>query len=311
MKKIILPLILILLGNCNDKEVDFNPKAIVIVRMGDVRAGGRVLSLSDEISDKDVVTVGAKSVCDLQILESDSLVVVRLKEYSRFKLSGKQIGSKKETNFILEVGNAMINVSKLEKNDGINAVSPVATAGVRGTKYDVSVSQNGTTKINVIEGSVAMKVHIPEMDKYSKADIKKSKALSTLNDSLESKEVVVEKGHSSEMPKGVGAKIFKESGLEEAAKKNKPEDLDKNVDIKALDEKIEKVENEELKIPVKEIDKGTMSQRLKEYEELTPIEKETINDKSKRKAVIQQRFQKWEKSWLDRLLDWTKKIKIP
>ena len=39
MKKIILPLILILLGNCNDKEVDFNPKAIVIVRMGDVRAG--------------------------------------------------------------------------------------------------------------------------------------------------------------------------------------------------------------------------------------------------------------------------------
>lgn len=87
----------------------------------------------------------------------------------------------------------MINVSKLEKNDGINAVSPVATAGVRGTKYDVSVNQNGTTKINVIEGSVAMKVHIPEMDKYSKADIKNSKALSILNDSLESKEVVIEK----------------------------------------------------------------------------------------------------------------------
>lgn len=75
-----------MLGNCNDKEVDFNPKAIVIVRMGDVKAGGRVLALSDEISDKDVVTVGAKSICDLQILESDSLVVVRLKEYSRFKL---------------------------------------------------------------------------------------------------------------------------------------------------------------------------------------------------------------------------------
>lgn len=43
------------------------------------------------------------------------------------------------------------------------------------------------------------------------------------------------------MPKGVGSKIFKESGLEEAAKKNKPEDLDKNVDIKALDDKIEKL----------------------------------------------------------------------
>lgn len=305
-KFLIFFLIPILFGNCNDTEKEFHRKAIVIVKMGDVKAGGRVLSLSDEITDKDIVTVGSKSVCDLQILDSDSLTVIRLKEFSRFKLTGKQIGSKKETNFVLEVGNAMLNVSKLDKKDGINVVSPVATAGVRGTKYDVAVTGNGSTKINVYEGEVAMKVHIPEMDKYSKEDIKKSKALSAIKDSIDSKEIIIEKGHSSEMPKTVEAKIFKESGLEEASKKNKLEDLDKSLDQKSLDDNIEKVE-----IPIKDIDQGTMNQRLKEYEELTPIEKDIINDKAKRKAVIQARFQKIEKSWLQRLLEWTKGIKFP
>ena len=54
-----------------------------------------------------------------------------------------------------------------------------------------------------------------------------------------------------------------------------------------------------------------MNQRLKEYEELTLIEKDIINDKAKRKAVIQARVSKKKKSWLQRLLEWTKGIKFP
>lgn len=306
MKLIGLLLFLVLLTNCAEKETEYHPKAVVIIRAGDVRVGNKPVNLGDEITDKDILVLGGKSICDLQILDSDSQVVIRLKEFSKFRLSGKQIGSKKETNFLIDAGNAMLNVPKLGKNDDFKTMSPSATAGVRGTKYDVSVSPNGNTKINVLEGAVAMKVHIPEMDKFSNADIKSSKALSAVRESLDSKEIVLEQGKSTEMPKSVSTKIMKDTGLGEAVKKDAAKDLDKDVDAKSLEQKMEKIENEELKLIVKEIDKNTMNQRLQEYAELSPIEKEVVNDKEKRKAVIQARYQKFESNWLQRLLKFLK-----
>ena len=306
MKLIGLLLFLVLLTNCAEKETEYHPKAVVIIRAGDVRVGNKPVNLGDEITDKDILVLGGKSICDLQILDSDSQVVIRLKEFSKFRLSGKQIGSKKETNFLIDAGNAMLNVPKLGKNDDFKTMSPSATAGVRGTKYDVSVSPNGNTKINVLEGAVAMKVHIPEMDKFSNADIKSSKALSAVRESLDSKEIVLEQGKSTEMPKSVSTKIMKDTGLGEAVKKDAAKDLDKDVDAKSLEQKMEKIENEELKLIVKEMDKNTMNQRLQEYAELTPIEKEVVNDKEKRKAVIQARYQKFESSWLQKLLKFLK-----
>lgn len=306
MKLTGLLLFLVLLTNCAEKEKEYHPKAVVIIRAGDVRVGNKPVNLGDEITDKDILVLGGKSICDLQILDSDSQVVIRLKEFSKFRLSGKQIGSKKETNFLIDAGNAMLNVPKLGKNDDFKTMSPSATAGVRGTKYDVSVSPNGNTKINVLEGAVAMKVHIPEMDKFSNADIKSSKALSAVRESLDSKEIVLEQGKSTEMPKSVSTKIMKDTGLGEAVKKDAAKDLDKDVDAKSLEQKMEKIENEELKLIVKEIDKNTMNQRLQEYAELSPIEKEVVNDKEKRKAVIQARYQKFESNWLQRLLKFLK-----
>ncbi len=306
MKLIGLLLFLVLFANCSEKETEYHPKAVVIIRAGDVKVGNKPVNLGDEITDKDTLVLGGKSICDLQILDSDSQVVIRLKEFSKFRLSGKQIGSKKETNFLIDAGNAMLNVPKLGKNDDFKTMSPSTTAGVRGTKYDVSVSPNGNTKVYVIEGAVAMKVHIPEMDKFSNSEIKDSKALTAVRESLDSKEIVLEQGKSTEMPKSVGTKIMKETGLGEAVKKDAAKDLDKDVDAKSLGQKMEKIESEELKLIVKEIDKNTMNQRLQEYAELTPIEKEVVNDKEKRKAVIQARYQKFESNWLQRLLKFLK-----
>lgn len=306
MKTLIAFISIISLWSCAEKETEFHPKAVVIIRAGDVRVGNRPVNLGDEITDKDTIVLGGKSICDLQVLDSDSQVVIRLKEFSKFRLSGRQIGSRKETNFLIDAGNAMLNIPKLGKNEDFKAMSPSATAGVRGTKYDVNVGPNGNTRINVLEGAVAMKVHIPEMDKFSNADVRSSKALSAVRESLDAKEIVLEKGKSTEMPKSVGTKIMKDTGLGEAVKKDASKDLDKDVDAKALEEKMEKIEKEELKLIVKEIDKGTMSQRLQEYEELNPIDKEIVNDKEKRKAVIQARYQKFEGNWLQRLLKFLK-----
>lgn len=310
MLKIIFILILFILGNCSNAEKEYHPKAVVIFRTGDVRTTAKSLALGDEITDKDVISVGAKSVCDLQVIESDTMAVVRIKEYSKFKLQGVQIGSTKKNNFIVDSGSAMLNVSKLGKNEEVNASTPTMTAGVRGTKYDLSVAPNGNSKVNVIEGSVAMRVRVPELEKYSRTEIKQSKTLSAVDEALESKEIVIESGKSSQVPKSVSTKVLKDTGLEAVIKKDSASEVDKDVDSKAVEEKLEKLEKEDLNNTTSDIDKASMGQKLKEYEELTPIEKEIINDKEKRKSVIKARSEKLEKSWLQKLLDWSKNLKF-
>lgn len=304
MKKLILFMIIILtVTNCDKKEEIekvFHPRAIVIIKVGNVKIGNKQLSLGDEVSDQDWIKLGSKSICDLQLLDSDSTVVIRLKENTKFKLSGKQIGLTKETNFLVEFGKTMFNVTKLGKNDAIQVKSPVSTVGVRGTKYDFDVKQHGSTQVNVLEGSVAMKVRIPELDEYSKTEIKKSEALNALDDSLQTKKIIINKGQTSEMPREVKTKILKETGLEEGVKKHKLEDMEQSVDL----EKIEKIKNEELNVPVQKMNQRKMNQRLGEYAQLTPISNQIINDKSKRDKIIKARFKKWEKTWFQKLLDW-------
>ena len=192
MLKVIFILIIFILGNCSDTEKEYHPKAVVIFRTGDVRTNAKPLAQGDEISDKDTISVGAKSVCDIQVIESDTMAVVRIKEYSKFKLQGVQIGSTKKNNFIVDSSSVMLNVSKLGRKE----------------------------EVNVVEGSVAMKVRVPELEKYSRAEIKQSKTLTAVNDALESKEIVVESGKSSQVPKSTSVKVLKETGLENVIKKD-------------------------------------------------------------------------------------------
>ncbi|HMW03600.1 MAG TPA: FecR domain-containing protein [Leptospiraceae bacterium] len=310
MLRIILIIIFIILGNCSGKEKEYHPRAVVIFRTGDVRTTAKSLALGDEITDTDLVMVGGKSVCDLQMIGTETLAVIRIKEYSKFKLKGVQVGFTKTNNFIVDSGSAMLNVSKLGRNEEVNASTPTLTAGVRGTKYDLNVAPNGNSKVNVVEGSVSMKVRVPELEKYSRTEIKQSKTLSAVDDALESKEIVIESGKSSQVPKSVSTKILKDTGLETVIKKDSASEVDKDVDPKAVEEKLEKLEKEDLNNTTSDIDQASMTQKLKEYEELTPIEKEIINDKEKRKSVIKARSEKLEKSWLQRLLDWSKNIKF-
>lgn len=310
MKKALLLFAIFFIFSCGGKEEEFHPKAIVISVIGDVKSNGRSLSLSEEISDKDVIVTGSSSLCDIQLLESDSLVVIRLKSQSRFKLSGKKYGSTRENYFLLDLGNAIFNVSNVSGNDQIKTRTPSALAGVRGTKYEVNVNSKGNTKIEVLEGEVTAKVRIPELDKFSRSDIKKSKALTALDDSLDDSEIKIRKGNSSEIPGDIGPKILKETGLNEPIKNNKAEEIDGKTDVKKVKESLSGFEEKELKVSTKEIDSKTMDQKSKEYEEITPFEKEKINNKTTRNQIINTRFKKIEAPLIKQLDQWLRSLKF-
>ena len=66
---------------------------------------------------------------------------------------------------------------------------------------DVAVTGNGSTKINVYEGEVAMKSIFLKWISIRETILKKSKALSAIKDSIDSKEIIIERVIPSEMPK--------------------------------------------------------------------------------------------------------------
>ncbi|MCB1180153.1 MAG: FecR domain-containing protein [Leptospiraceae bacterium] len=301
MKLLRILFVLILLVGCTPKEEIIHPKGIIITTIGDVRSNGKNVSLSQEITDNDNIYVGKNSLCDIQLLDSESLVVIRLKPYSKFKLTGKMIGSTKENYFHVELGNAIFNVAKMSSDDKIITKTPVTTAGVRGTKYEVNVNSNKTTNIIVLEGEVATKVRIPELDKYSKSEIKNSKILKKLDGVLDDGETKISEGESTQIAGDTNSRILKKTGIGDKLANTKPEDLDKNIEVGKAEDEISKLEDEELKLETKKLDPKVRERKLKEYDQINPFEKKVINDKTERKKVINARFKKIEKDWLQQL----------
>ncbi|MCX7999937.1 MAG: FecR domain-containing protein [Leptospiraceae bacterium] len=303
MKKYIL---LIFLLACSPKEEVFHPKALVITAIGEVTSNGKKVQLAQEITDSDVISVGKNSLCDLQLLDSDTLIVVRIKPNSKFQLTGKKIGSKRENFFSIFFGNAIFNATKVSEKDGIQTLTPTLTAGVRGTKYEVNVSSNGSTKILVLEGQIQAKLRIPELEDSAKSDSKKNKALKLVSKTIEKKELDIKQGELTEIDSQVKNKILSEMGLSSKSEKN----TESKIDLDKLEERLLEVENYDMKATTQQVDPKLLTQKLKEYEEIVPFEKEKINNKEKRLTLIQARHKTIEDSWFKRFKEWLRSLKF-
>lgn len=303
MKKYLL---LIFLLACSPKEEVFHPKAIVITSIGEVTSNGKKVQLAQEITDSDVISVRKNSLCDLQLLDSDTLIVVRVKPNSKFQLTGKKIGSKRENFFSIFFGNAIFNATKVSETDRIQTLTPTLTAGVRGTKYEVNVSSNGSTKILVLEGQIHATLRIPELEDSSKSDSEKNKALKLVSKTIEKKELDIKQGELSEIDSQVKNKILSEMGLSSKSEKN----TESKIDLDRLEERLLEVENYDMKATTQQVDPKLLTQKLKEYEEIVPFEKEKINNKEKRLTLIQARHKTIEDSWFKRFQEWLRSLKF-
>ncbi len=305
---LILGFTFFLLNSCSPKEEIIQPKAIVLSVIGDVTASGKKLNLAQEITNEEII-VGKASLCDLQLLESETLVVIRLKAFSKFKLTGKNIGNTKQNFFNISYGNAIFNASKTVPKDEIKTLTPTLTAGVRGTKYEVEIQPNGSTKLYVLEGEISTKPRIPEIDAFSNSEIKDNKILKTISKNLDKREFTVKAGKSFEISSEIKKKLFHETGLSKSIKKSNPKEIGQDIDVDKIEEKISEMEKNEFQFSVKEIDPKNQERKLKEYEEIVPFEKDKINNKEIRNKIIQARFQKIEKDWWTQFKEWLQNLK--
>ena len=293
-------LLLLPLVNCKKEEgkvVDTVSKptlsGVVLFVVGDVQSGTRKIKTGDLILENESVKTGKNSACDLQIKDSDAGIVMRMKSESSFQLKTIAVNGKQVPSTVVSIGTAMVNVSgKLKNGENFQVVTPTQTAGVRGTKFEVNVSKDGSTTLSVTEGKVASRVRIPEAEELPIEVQEKSLTISTINKTIESQEQIIEAGQKTSVTKSQTDKILKETGLGESIKqinlnlqsKLSSDEVQKAVSTIDKDNQVAGKENpifeKSLKdngtLKVETTKNGEVEAKLKEYAELIAIEKQKL-----------------------------------
>ncbi|MCE9501362.1 MAG: FecR domain-containing protein, partial [Leptospira sp.] len=278
---------------------------VVLFIVGDINSGGKKLTAGEIINETDLVKTGKKSTCDLQIRESDAEIIIRLKPETEFQLKSKSVGNGKKMQALVRAGSGMFNVSKKLKQEEIfEALSPTSLAGVRGTKFEMNVSSDGSSVVNVIEGKVASRPRLSQVEDLPESLVQKSEMLSNVVSSLESNEQIMEKGQFVSIKKSDTDKMIKETGVSEVIAKANLEIKNgmSNAEIQKEIEKIEKsVEESEKKeslkkkiefknqVKIEKIKDQELARKIKEYEELIAVEKKKLEDSRKVNDVIKER----------------------
>ena len=295
---------LFFLMSCKEKETSFRPSAIVLLAMGDVKVGEKNLQIADRVSENEVISVGEKSLCDIQILGNKSDIVIRMKALSSLTINSKVNESKNITQTILEKGNVLIHVKKLNQNEELRTLTPTVVSSVRGTKYELVIDKTGDTNLFVYEGSIATKQRIPEIENLSSEKIQTSESVKAVLNTIDSKESILEAGNSANISKNQNEKILKETGLGVVLadlKKDPSMNIDTKLDVKKVSEKLSQFATSDFTPTTKQLDKNSLEEKLKECEELISIEKEKLQDPSNAKESIQKRNKDQNQSLLKRI----------
>ncbi|MCP5500845.1 MAG: FecR domain-containing protein [Leptospiraceae bacterium] len=189
--------------------------AVILFAKGKVYVNEtRRVRIGDKISDRDILTTQIRSSCELQFLNSESPVVVRLKENTSFKLNENSGKYRVE----VKSGRAMFNVDKL-KAGSLEVISPTSVAGVRGTKFEVEAPSNGDNKIVTLEGEVSSRLRVQEIENPDTNPASQDPKLKGIIDSLERNKVSVKKGGYLDVSKKTSQEYYKEEDASSSSQK--------------------------------------------------------------------------------------------
>lgn len=275
-------------------------QAVVVFALGDVKYGEEVVKTGMVLTEGKKLATGKKSYVDLQFIHIGPDAIIRVRAQSEFQFSKKNIRAKEETNFFVQLGSALFDLKKTKQEDNIIITTPTSHAGVRGTKFITSVAKDKSTTIELLEGSLAVRPFIPELENLPDTLKEQSKVLQEVQKNLESSEVVLEPGKKVIVSEKDTSKFLKDSNLDDTIKLNeivslygqekpKEEDLKKAVEL--LDKRLEETKTVSVlqkKIPVKEESVGNkeLQKKIKEFEDLLRIEKQKLESSTDKTEVV-------------------------
>jgi hypothetical protein len=130
------------------------PAQVEYVR-GPVRADGAALHIGDTVSEGAALDVGAQGFVSLR-LHDGSLLQLQANSHSKLlRLRDLPAGQRRNTLIELDQGRVDAEVTKQSPGSRFQVRTPLATAGVRGTRFGVSVpAEAARTSADVVEGRV-------------------------------------------------------------------------------------------------------------------------------------------------------------
>lgn len=200
MKKIIIfTLIFVLFSffSCKEESTvvsdnydeDNNAECTVIMIQGEVTINsGDLLAVGDTIQQNDTIRTMKDSLAEIEIGDGS---VIRVEANSELAFNNLfDDGETKSTELFLAAGKVFAKPEKLEGDSSFEVKTETVTAGVRGTEFVVSISDDKKIQIAVREGKVAVKNNIT---------LNNAKNLETLNKDISdaiqntvNKEIIIE-----------------------------------------------------------------------------------------------------------------------
>jgi hypothetical protein len=258
--------------------------ALVLFTVGKVSSEQMELKQGDIIEVGKLIETGPKSMCDLQVLEHEAEVVIRIKPNSNF-LFGKNSDTK-VINSTISQGSAMFKVSKpLKRDEKVQIASPTFVAGVRGTEFGIEVSKTGDSKLKVVSGAVSTRVRIPELEDLESGGLDQTEEGKKILADLETSAVTLEKGQTLQISTKEKDSFIKTVGLDDAVKEIQLAKKS-NSEIKLNDVLKDKSEPETVtkgiekwKAPkISTIANKDLNAEIKEFEKLIAIESAKVRD---------------------------------
>ncbi|HMV44565.1 MAG TPA: FecR domain-containing protein [Leptospiraceae bacterium] len=194
MKNIII--LFLFLYQCHKIQTQFNPSTVVLVSVGNVLSEEKKIKVGDKVSFGQNLKVGKNSFCDLQIIDAESIITIRLQPETEFVLRTKITPNQNIIRPRIIKGEAFFNIVKLSKKEEFTVVASAIKATVKGTQFYIEVDSNGKTKLAVNEGYVLLKPGVIELDDLPLEKIKHLANAQSIIESENQKELNVPTGHS-------------------------------------------------------------------------------------------------------------------
>lgn len=240
------------------------------------------LAVGDKLDEDSVIKTGDDSIIEFKIGKGS---IIRLKENSEIKLAKLyKDDNSQNTKLFVDVGEVFAQPERINEGSSFEIETESITAGVRGTKFVVVVTENHLSKVAVKKGLVSIKKNIVVGDNIKKIEEYSPEVAKIINESVQ-EELVLEPNEKLEIS------YEKVTNLQEEINNNInniSEELAKVKDSKGkLKEVTDKIKNEKVKEISTLVKTVAKKQDVKEHEWKEEFDATQFIEKKENKTELQ------------------------
>lgn len=262
------------------KKTEQKAKGLILFTVGEIQRENQNLQANSVIEEKERIQTGNKSICDIQLLDLSTKIVARVKENTTFTLEKSIVSGKTTYQLKQQNGTVLFSINSKSPDENYQFMAPVSVVSVRGTKFAIETLEGKSSKLSVIEGKLAYRMRIPQIEDLPSPVIHSNQPLYKTIDFLESHEISLNQGEFIEIEYDKVSKLLNSLNLAEVLKDSKPETIRKNlnnINLNEFQEKLSSLKVEEFYNSPQVIEKETFEKLSEELNDLKAID--SINNK--------------------------------